>query len=124
MKYFSEKTNKVYNTIADLEAAELEQQRAENLEKVRREREERIAREQAEQQKREKEQLAAERKADAEKVAAAYDEVTKAKENYRKELENFCKKHGSYHATLSEKEIPTLFDLIPHSLVELFNFKG
>jgi hypothetical protein len=106
MKYYSELTQKVYNTEAECKKAEqafnfeLEQKaRAEEQKKI------------AEKKKQE------ERAADAKKVEALREEMVKAQTNYRKAVEAFVEKHGSYHfSTNSSEKIPYLFG----SLLDFF----
>ncbi len=61
----------------------------------------------------EKEKKNAERKAAAEKVEVARKAMNEAKTAYRQELEDFCRKFGTYHTSLNSDEIPTLFDFFP-----------
>jgi hypothetical protein len=104
MKYYSEKLNKFYDTAVDCEKAEFEAKEKENLEKIKKERELALAKEQ-------KEKALAERKAKAEKVETARKEYMNAQQNYRKELQEFCKAYGTYHySTNNADEIPSLFD--------------
>ena len=53
------------------------------------------------------------RKIAADKVEAARKAYVDAQHKYREELESFCKNFGAYHATWTDKEIPTLFDFDP-----------
>jgi len=92
MKYFSEITNKVYDTPEALQTAELAVKEAEEKEKVK------------------KEKAAAERKERAAAVDAARKEMVAAQKKYKDALEDFCNRYGSYHTTLNVSEIPTLFD--------------
>ena len=103
IRYYSDRTKQFYNTAEECEKAEFEAKEAENREKIRKERE--IA-----YQKEQREKAIAERKEDAAKVEAARKAMVEAQSAYRKELEAFCKKHGSYHWTSrSIEDIPTLF---------------
>ena len=61
--------------------------------------------------KQEEEKKNAERKAAAGRVEAARKAYVDAQHKYREELEDFCQKFGTYHSSISGKEIPTLFDL-------------
>ena len=62
-------------------------------------------------EKQKKEQELAERKACAEKVEVARKAYLEAQKAYKKELEAFCGKYGTYHySTTSAEEIPSLFD--------------
>jgi hypothetical protein len=76
MKYFSEVTNKVYDTVNELKEAEAEVTSKVNA-----------------------------RKADAEKVEAAYKACVDARVAYEKELSEFCKKYGAYHKTFNADNI-------------------
>ena len=104
IKVYSDKTNKFYSTVEEANRAEFELKEKENLEKIKKEREVALAKE-----KKEKEM--AERKAAAEKVEAARKAYYEAQNAYRKELETFCGKYGTYHySTNNAEEIPSLFD--------------
>ena len=106
MKYYSEKLNKFYDTPDACERAEFEAKEKENLEKIKKEREVALAKEQ-------KEKAMAERKAAAEKVDTARKAMTEAQNAYRKELEGFIEKYGTYHYSTSDpNEIPNLFDWV------------
>lgn len=71
MKYYSDVTKKMYETISDLEVAEKEVSEKTNA-----------------------------RKEDAAKVEAAFNEMVEARKNYEKVLREFCEKHGAYHRTI------------------------
>ena len=92
MKYYSEETKKFYDSEAE------------------------CAREERRVLK-EKNDKAAARKADADKVEAAFSELTKARVAYTKALNEFVEKHGPYHKSFSKEdlaELPSfdwLFDL-------------
>lgn len=75
MKYYSEVTKKVYDTVNELKEAEMEITNKVNA-----------------------------RKADAEKVEAAYKACVDARVAYEKALSEFCKKHGAYHKTFNADE--------------------
>ena len=106
MKYYSEKLNKFYDTPDACERAEFEAKEKENLEKIKKEREVALAKEK-------KEKALAERKAAAEKVETARKTYLEAQKAYRKELETFCEKYGSYHyTTKNADEVPSLFDIL------------
>lgn len=79
MKYYSEKTKKLYASEQELNEAEaaLEAKNA--------------------QQNAEREQ----RKADAKKVQDAAEKAIAAKREYDKELSSFLRKYGSYHTTIT-----------------------
>lgn len=79
MKFYSEQTKKFYDTESECQDAE-EKYLAEKTNK------------------------AAARKADAEKVEKAFNELKAARENYNAALSDFCKKYGAYHKTLTEKD--------------------
>ena len=105
LKYYSDRTNKFYNTAEEANRAEFELKEKENLEKIKKERELALAKEQ-------KEKAIAERKAAAEKVETARKAFNEARKAYHAELERFCKKYGTYHYTTDGKDdVPSLFDL-------------
>ena len=105
LKYYSDRTNKFYNTAEEANRAEFELKEKENLEKIKKERELALAKEQ-------KEKAIAERKAAAEKVETARKAFNEARKAYHAELEGFCKKYGTYHYTTDGKDdVPSLFDL-------------
>ena len=104
LKYYSDRTNKFYNSVEEANRAELELKEKENREKIQKEREEALAKEK-------KEKAAAERKAAAEVVENARKAYLEAQKAYRKALEDFCGKYGTYHYTVENgEEIPSLFD--------------
>ena len=78
MKFYSDKTKKIYDTVELLEAAEKEydQLHAEELRK------------------------AEERKADAAAIEEAYKNAVAAQKHYNELVNAFVKKHGSYHLSV------------------------
>lgn len=107
MKYYSEILNKVFDTEKACREAELECKRAEEA-KLR----------EAEQKKLAEKKKQEERAADAKKVEALREEMVKAQANYRKAVQAFVEKHGSYHfSTNSSEKIPYLFG----SLFDILN---
>ena len=109
MKYYGEHTKQLYNTEKECMDAEFKAKEKENIEKIRKERE-------AAEAKAKKEQEAAERKAAAEKVEAARKAMVDAQAAYKKELEAFSEKYGTYHLSLSNlDEIPHLFDVLNYA---------
>lgn len=100
MKYYSDLTKKFYETSNECVEAEevfLEAQARE---------------------KEEKERKASERKDRAEKVEKARKKMVKAQQEYRDELNAFCRDYGHYHySSTSADDIPTLFT----SLFDIFN---
>lgn len=108
MKYYGEKTKKLYDTVEACEKAEFEAKEAENREKIRKEREER-------ERKEKQEKLNAERKARAAEVEEARKTMIAAQAKYRELLEAFTKDFKSFHLSLTgedaEKMIPTFFDI-------------
>ena len=111
LKFYSDRTNKFYDTAEEANRADFELKEKENREKIKKEREEAEA-------KARKEAAAAERKAAAEKVENARKAYIEAQKAYRTELENFCKKYGTYHySTKGADDVPTLFGLFE----DLFN---
>ena len=106
LKYYSDRTNKFYNTAEEANRAEFELKEKENLEKIKKEREAALAKEK-------KEKAMAERKAAAEKVDAARKAATEAQATYHKELKDFIDKYGTYHYSTSDpNEVPNFFDWI------------
>jgi len=112
IKIYSDKTNKFYNSVEEANRAEFELKEKENREKIQKERELALAKEK-------KEKALTERKAAAESVEAARKNYLEAQKAYRKALEDFCGKYGTYHySTSSADEIPSLFDIFDN----LFKF--
>ena len=106
IKIYSDKTQKFYNTVEEANRAEFELKEKENREKIQRERELALAKEK-------KEKEVAERKAAAEVVETARKAYIEAQKAYRKALEDFCDKYGTYHySTNGADDIPSLFDFI------------
>jgi septal ring factor EnvC (AmiA/AmiB activator) len=89
MKYYSEITNKVYDTEELLNKAE----------------EAEAAKKEAEIAKRN------ERSQNAKKVEEARKKATEAINAYEKELKDFCEKYGSYHTSI-EAPMTNLFDFL------------
>ena len=83
MKYYSEITKKVYDTVNDLKAAEESVAEKANV-----------------------------RKKDAEAVEKAFNEYRNAKENYEKVLKGFCDKYGAYHKTIKSDDARDAFDAV------------
>lgn len=100
MKYYSEVTSKVYDTIDALTAAE------KAAEEKRKEEEARIAKEKAE-----KEKKANERKVRADEVEKARQVMIDAQKAYRELLQKFCRDYGAFHKTFTTAELPSLFDI-------------
>lgn len=93
MYYVNEYTNQKYDNANDCLAAEREYKAKQEKEEC------------------EKKRAAAERKAAADKVEAAHKVMTEAQSAYKKEVEAFCKKYGTYHySTRDVSDIPTLFN--------------
>ena len=106
MKYYGEKTKRLYDTAEACERAEFEAKEAENREKIRKEREETERKEKAAKR-------AEERKARASEVEEARKTMIEAQNKYREVLEEFCKSFGSFHTSLTTSDIPsTLFDFL------------
>lgn len=99
MRYYSDHLNKLFNSVEELEAAELE------------------AKKKAEEEEARKKALAEGRKADADKVEELRKAAVKANQDYRQALADFCQKHGAYHRTYSGKEVE---ELDPFNLFDLF----
>lgn len=93
MKYYSDVLNKMFDNANDCLTAEREHAAKQEKEEY------------------EKKRVAAERKAAADKVEAARKAMNEAQSAYKKELEGFCKKYGSYHYSSRDvSDIPTLFN--------------
>ena len=106
IKIYSDKTGKFYNTVDEANRAEFELKEKENLARIEKERKERELKEK-------KDKEAAERKAVAEVVENARKQYIAAQKDYRKALEDFCNKYGTYHYSIDNtEEIPSLFDLV------------
>lgn len=88
MKYFSEVTNKVYDTEDELKKAELEV---------------------SEEQKK-KEVAKKERAAAAKDVEDAYKAVAEASRNAEKTLQKFCDKYGTFHKTFTGADADPFLD--------------
>lgn len=71
MKYYSEVTKNMYDSVDELENAEKALSNK-----------------------------TAERKKDAAEVESAYNALIDARKNYNRVLEKFCEKHGAYHKTI------------------------
>ena len=99
MKYYSEKTMKVYDKVEELNTAEKEYDEAHAAE---------IAKKK-------------ERKARAEEIDEARKEVIEAQKRYDELIKQFVKDYGSYHATYTDEdsgEVGTLTDVF----YKLFGF--
>ena len=86
MKFYSEQTKKFYDS--EKECAEAEEKFVT-----------------------ERNNKAAARKADAEKVEKAFDEYKAARKAYYDALNQFCEKYGYFHKTISTKDILKPLDL-------------
>lgn len=91
MKYFSEVTNKVYDTVNELKEAESEITSKANA-----------------------------RKADAEKVEAARKKWVDARLEYDHALSEFCKKYGTYHKTYSSDDVRKEWSSLSEMVNDLF----
>lgn len=104
MKYYGERTKKLYDSADECQRAEFEAKEQENREKIL------VERKQAE-EKAKKEKEAVERKARAADVEAARKAMTEAQKVYRDKLEDFIKTYGTYHFSSTKVEdFPTLFN--------------
>lgn len=112
MKYYSERLEKLFNTQAECEKAEFEAKEAENREKI-------LAERKAAEAKAQREKEAAERKMMAAEVDEAYKAMAAAQSAYKTKLEAFVKKYGSYHTSLTGKDVPSLFDIFNPFLLTL-----
>lgn len=91
MKYYSEVTNKVYDTVNALKEAEMEVTNKANA-----------------------------RKADAEKVEAARKKWVDARLEYDRALSEFCKKYGAYHKTYSSDDVRKEWSSLSELVNDLF----
>lgn len=98
MKFYSDKTKKIYDSVEQLEAAETEYDKAHAAE---------IAKQK-------------ERKARAEEINKARKDAIKAQKHYNELVNKFVKDYGSYHATYTDGDetFLTASDLID----KLFGF--
>lgn len=96
MKYYSEKLKKVYDTVEQLQAAEVEFDKAHAAE---------IAKQK-------------ERKARAAEVSEARKEFANAQKKYNDLLNKFVKDYGSYHETYTDKDV----DSIENVILKIFGF--
>ena len=92
MKYYSEKTKQMYDSVDQLNQAEADHEKHELA----------VAKQKEE------------RKADSVKVDEARKNAEKAYEDYRKELNEFIKKYGAYHTSYvtTLPETTNLFKII------------
>lgn len=95
MKYYSEKLNALYNSQSELEEAEYA------VEKAQKEKEERESK------------LKAERKARADEIKAALEQVESASKEYYDLVQKFVRDYGSFHLTVDEKSpFTSLFNML------------
>lgn len=87
MKYYSEKTMKVYDDVEELNTAEKEYDEAHAAEIAKRK----------------------ERKARAEEIDEARKQVIEAQKHYDELIDKFVKDYGSYHTTYTSEDSGTLF---------------
>ena len=105
MKYYGEKTNKLYDTADECQKAEFEAKEEENRQKI-------LAERKAAELKEKKEKATAERKAMAAEVEEARKTMVAAQKAYKEKLSAFVDKYHTYHySTTDVNEIPSLFDL-------------
>lgn len=91
MKYYSEITKKMYDSVRELEKAEKEANDRDDA-----------------------------RKEDAMKVERAEKALIEARENYSKVLNEFCVKHGPYHKTVDREEAARTWSNLSN-LIDLLN---
>ena len=91
MKYYSEEMKRFFDTEEECMTAEAAYE--EELEKARKA----------------KAEAAERRKARAQEVELARDEFIKARDNFNKVLNDFCKEYGSYHFSINETQSPSGF---------------
>ena len=99
MKYYSELTKKLY----DSEKALIDAENEVKVEQIKKEQAEAAAKKQ--------------RAEDAKVVEEAFEKMKAARKEYQEAIANFCKKHGAYHKTLTEKDLPEA----DFSLLNLFD---
>lgn len=99
MKYYSELTKKLY----DSEKALIDAENEVKIEKIKKEEAAAAAKKQ--------------RAEDAKVVEEAFEKMKAARKEYQDALANFCKKHGAYHKTLTEKDLPE----VDFSLLNVFD---
>lgn len=92
MRYYSEKTNRFYDSVSECVDAE------KAFDKAAREAEEK------------KNKLKAERCARAKAVEEARIAAQEAKKHYRQLMEEFARDYGSYHSTVTSNSIEDVFD--------------
>lgn len=99
MKYYSEKTMKVYDDVEQLNTAEKEYDEAHAAEIAKRK----------------------ERKARAEEINDARKDAIKAQEHYNELIKQFVKDYGSYHATYTDENSGKLSNVMD-VFYKLFGF--
>lgn len=104
IRIYSDKTQRFYNSVTEAQEAEFQAKEQENREKI-------LAERKAAELKAKKEKEAAERKEAAAVVEAARKNLVEAQKVYKKAIEDFCGKYGTYHYSSDGKDFPTLFDL-------------
>jgi len=100
MKYYSEVTKKMYDSVNDLESAE------KTL----------VAKQKAEEEAALK--LKEERKLRSKEVEDARKAAADANKHYRDLLAKFCKDYGAYHASYKSDDIDDIFDLFFSNLFD------
>ena len=96
MKYYSDKTKKIYDTVEQLQAAEKKYDEAHAAEIKK----------------------AEERKKRAAEVSEARKELANAQKKYNDLLNKFVKDYGSYHETYTDKDV----DSIENVILKIFGF--
>jgi len=109
MKYYGERTQKLYDTEKACMEAEAKAKEQENLEKIKKERELALQKEQAL-------KAAAERKAMADKVEEARKAMIDAQKAYKEALDAFLAKYNTYHFSTSNPE-----EILPVSISDLLD---
>ena len=99
MKYLSEKTNKAYNSIEELSAAEKD-----------------FDAKQAQIEKKN-----SERKSRAKEVEDAYKDILKARDKYNELLDKFIKDYGSYHYSVSNINASRANDMLDNLFDSFFS---
>lgn len=105
LKYYSDKTNKFYDTPQEAQRAEFSVKKQENVTKIKEERD-------AAYKKLQDEKELLERKFAAKKVDDARTKLLEAQKEYTAALTEFVNKYHTYHySTNNAEEIPVLFGL-------------
>lgn len=104
MKYYGERTQRLYDTAGECQQAEFKAKEQENREKI-------LAERKAAEAKEKKKKEASKRKARAAEVEAARKTMVEAQKAYKDKLESFIKTYSTYHFSSTDiNDFPTLFN--------------